>query len=224
MAVLVLQILGLLMCIVAWVLEISSTSSNVWKVRSHADTVTTNSWQFQGLWMDCAATAMGSVQCNRYKTVLGLPGYVQACRALMIISLLLGLFGVIVSLLGMKCVKVGNTSDQVKAKITVIGGILFLLSGISSLTAVSWYAARIVQEFYDPFNGHVKFEFGPGLYIGWGGACMAIVGGAFLCCSCKKSSAEEPKGYAYNYSMTSQRQKIYRSAPVSESENTKAYV
>ncbi|XP_018587620.1 claudin-7-like [Scleropages formosus] len=222
MAVLVLQVVGILMCLVGWVLEISSTSSNVWKVRSHADTVTTNSWQFQGLWMDCAASALGAVQCNRYKTVLGLPVYVQASRALMIISLILGMFGVIVSLLGMKCVKVGNTSDQVKAKIAIIGGILFLLSGISSLTAVSWYAARVVREFYDPFNGHLKFEFGPGLYIGWAGACLAILGGAFLCCSCRGNLEEPPKGYPYNYSMTSQN--IYRSPDISEQQSSKAYV
>ncbi|KAG9348246.1 hypothetical protein JZ751_001981, partial [Albula glossodonta] len=273
MAVLVLQILGLLMGLLGWVLESSCTSSHAWKVKSHVDTVTTSSWQFQGLWMECAATSSGSVQCNTYKTVLGLPackcfwanmstalevtgfllcvgswlvtgaalandywkistfsgsviisnrhfenlwhscaedsagvtncrdfesmlalpGYVQACRALMIIALLLGLIAIIVSLLGLKCTKIGSASEEAKGKIALTGGSLFLLSGLCSMIAVSWYATRVVQEFYDPFFGGTKFELGAGLYMGWGGACLAILGGAFLCCSCKRATASQPK-------------------------------
>ncbi|XP_036393064.1 claudin 15-like b [Megalops cyprinoides] len=225
MAVLVLQILGLLLGLVGWVLESSSTSSHAWKVKSHADAVTTTSWQFQGLWMHCAASSAGVVQCHTYKTVLGLPGYVQACRALMIISLLLGLIGIIVSLLGLKCTKIGSASDQAKGKIALAGGGLFILSGVCSMTAVSWYAYRVVQEFYDPFYGGIKFELGTGLYMGWGGACLAILGGAFLCCTFKRGTSGAPKGgYAYNYSSAGQGQKIYRAEPGSEPGSSKAYV
>ncbi|KAJ8397245.1 hypothetical protein AAFF_G00440790 [Aldrovandia affinis] len=289
MAVLVLQILGLLMGLLGWILESSCTSSHAWKVKSHMDTVTTSSWQFQGLWMECAATSSGSVQCNTYKTVLGLPvtgfllcvgswlltgaslandywkvstfsgsviisnrqyenlwhacaedssgvsncrdfesmlalpGYVQACRALMIITLLLGLVAIIVSLLGLKCTKIGSASDETKGKIALTGGSLFLLSGLCSLIAVSWYATRVVQEFYDPFYGGTKFELGAGLYMGWGGASLAIIGGAFLCCSCKRAvSAQLKENYGYNYSTAGQEQKIYKAAPASEAGNSRA--
>ncbi|XP_023652312.1 claudin-7-like [Paramormyrops kingsleyae] len=208
MVVMAMQILGLLMGLVSWTLELSSTSSHVWKVKSHADAVTTSTWQFQGLWMHCAATAVGAIQCHRYKTVLGLPGYIQACRALMITSVLLGLFGVIISLLGMKFIKIGHISDHLKAKIATFGGIMLLLSGASSLTAVSWYASQVIQDFYNPLGGSLKFELGPGLYIGWGGASLAILGGALLCGSCRGSSTELPTGYDYTYSVNSQRQKI----------------
>lgn len=56
-------------------------------------------------------------------------GYIQACRALMITSVLLGLFGVIISLMGMKFIKIGHTPDHLKAKIATFGGIMLLLSG-----------------------------------------------------------------------------------------------
>ncbi|KAJ8280567.1 hypothetical protein GJAV_G00056340 [Gymnothorax javanicus] len=207
--------------------ESSSTSTYTWKVKTRADSVTTSSWQYQGLWMECAATSSGAIQCHRYMTVLGLPGYVQACRALMIISLLLGLIGIIVSLLGLKCTKIGSASNEVKGKIALTGGALFLLSGLSSLTAASWYAARVVQEFYDPFFGGVKFELGAGLYMGWGGACLAILGGAFLCCSCKRAGSAPAKGnYGYNYSSAGAGpdQKIYRPAPATDTGSSKAYV
>lgn len=51
----------------------------------------------------------------------------------MIISLLLGLGSLIVSLLGLKCIKIGSTTDQSKAKITITGGILSILCGESAL-------------------------------------------------------------------------------------------
>ncbi|XP_014015450.1 claudin-19 isoform X2 [Salmo salar] len=150
------QVLGLSLGVIGWCLENSCTSSHSWRAHSHSQAVTTNNWQLEGLWMTCAATSLGSVQCQRYKTVLGLPGYIQACRALMIIALLLGLASIIVSVLGLKCTKIGSTSEQVKVKITLTGGSLFILSGLSTLTAVLWYTARVVQEFHDPFFAGVR--------------------------------------------------------------------
>ncbi|XP_071769973.1 claudin 15-like b [Centroberyx gerrardi] len=222
---LALQVLGLVLGVLAWCLQSSCTSSQLWKVRSQADSVGSGLWQFEGLWMSCAASSAGSVQCNRYKTLLGLPAHIQACRALMILSLLLGLASIIVSVLGLKCTKIGRTSDQAKGKIALTGGSLFILSGLCTLTAVSWYAARVVQNFYDPYYGGVRFELGTGLYLGWAAACLAILGGSLLCCSCRRGPAAPPAGqYSYNYSTTGQGQKIYRAAPVSESGSSKAYV
>ncbi|KAL0973559.1 hypothetical protein UPYG_G00206100 [Umbra pygmaea] len=217
------QILGLTLGVMAWCLENSCTSSNFWKVRSHAEAVITSSSQFEGLWMSCAATSLGSVQCQKYKTVLGLPGYVQGCRALMIIALLLGLVSIFVSVLGMKCIKIGSTSEEAKGKIVLTGGILFILSGLSTLIAVSWYAARVVKEFNDPFSA-IKFELGSGLFMGWGAASLALLGGAMLCSSCKRGPSGPPRGHTYNYSKTTQEQKIYKAAPGSESGSSKAYV
>lgn len=56
----------------------------------------------------------------------------QACRALMIISLLLGLGCMVVALLGVKCIKIGSATDQSKAKIAFTGGILGVLAGEST--------------------------------------------------------------------------------------------
>lgn len=55
--------------------------------------------------------------------------HVQACRALMIISLLLGLGCLIVSLLGLKCIKIGSTAEESKAKIAATGGLLSIIGG-----------------------------------------------------------------------------------------------
>lgn len=57
--------------------------------------------------------------------------HTQASRALMIMALLLGLAAIIVSLLGLKCIKIGSANDQSKAKIAGTGGILSILGGES---------------------------------------------------------------------------------------------
>lgn len=69
-----LQVVGLVLGVVSWCLQSSCTSSQAWRVRSQAESVSSSQWQFEGLWMSCAATSLGSIQCNRFKTVLGLPG------------------------------------------------------------------------------------------------------------------------------------------------------
>lgn len=47
----------------------------------------------------------------------------------MILSLLLGLVAIVVSILGLKCTKIGRTSEKVKEQVALSGGVLFLLSG-----------------------------------------------------------------------------------------------
>lgn len=69
-----LQVVGMLVGVVSWCLQSSSTSSQVWRTRSQLESVSSSQWQFEGLWMSCAATSLGSVQCSRFKTLLGLPG------------------------------------------------------------------------------------------------------------------------------------------------------
>ncbi|XP_072546882.1 claudin 15-like b isoform X2 [Salminus brasiliensis] len=223
MAEVAVEVLGLVLAIVGWCLESSSTNSDKWRISSHSEAVITSSSQYEGLWTTCAANSMGAVQCQRYKTILGLPGYVQACRALMIIALLFGLFSILLSVLGLKCTKLGSMSDEGKGRLTLTAGAMFILSGVCVLIAVSWYAARIVQEFNDPFYVGTKFELGAGLYLGWAAAVLVILGGGMLCGSFRRASpSTNARAYSYNYS--GQGQKIYKATPTVESGSSKAYV
>lgn len=69
-----LQVVGVLLGVVSWCLQSSCTSSQVWRTRSQVESVSSSQRQFEGLWMSCASTSLGSVQCSRFKTLLGLPG------------------------------------------------------------------------------------------------------------------------------------------------------
>lgn len=55
--------------------------------------------------------------------------HLQVCRALMVLSLLAGLAAVLLSILGLKCTKIGRTSERSKQQLTLAGGLLFILSG-----------------------------------------------------------------------------------------------
>ncbi|XP_056904533.1 claudin-19-like isoform X2 [Takifugu flavidus] len=181
-----LQVVGVLLGVVSWCLQSSCTSSQVWRTRSQMESVSSSQRQFEGLWMSCASTSLGSIQCSRFRTLLGLPVHLQTCRALMILSLLIGLVSILVSVLGLKCTRLGRTSEQVKGQLVLSGGVLFLLSGVLTLIAVSWYAGRVIQDFYDPMYGGVRYELGTGLYVGWAASSLAILGGSMLCCSYTK--------------------------------------
>lgn len=59
--------------------------------------------------------------------------YIQVCRGLMIASVCLGFFGAIFALVGMKCTKIGG-SETTKARLTVLSGFQFILSGKTNLS------------------------------------------------------------------------------------------
>uniref|UniRef100_A0A8C3I4R8 Claudin-15 n=1 Tax=Chrysemys picta bellii TaxID=8478 RepID=A0A8C3I4R8_CHRPI len=139
------------------------------------------------------------------------PAYIQACRALMIISIVLGLLATVLSLFGLKCTQVGMSNENTKVKISVTGGAIFILAGLSSMVAVSWYAARITAQFFDPLYGGTKYELGDALYLGWAGSILSMLGGIFLTCSCKggKRGKHSDRKYDYSAGQAAHQPRIY---------------
>ncbi|GAA6075357.1 claudin 15-like a [Tachysurus ichikawai] len=151
-----LEITGFLLGVASWLVTGAALANDYWKVSSFSGSVIISSRQYENLWHACAEASSGIAECRDFESLLALPGFIQACRALMIVCLILGLFGMIVSILGLRCITIRSSSDKAKSKMAATGGILFILAGLCSLTAISWYAARIVQDFQDPFSGGIK--------------------------------------------------------------------
>lgn len=59
------------------------------------------------------------------------PGHIQSARALMVVAVLLGFVAMVLSVVGMKCTRVGDSNPIAKGRIAVSGGALFLLAGES---------------------------------------------------------------------------------------------
>ncbi|XP_056420540.1 claudin-19-like isoform X2 [Hyla sarda] len=196
-----LQVFAILLAAAGMTCTLVSTVSLRWRTSSSSGTLITSTSIFEGLWMQCVGTAVGSVQCKRFASLFSLPTHIQGGRALMIISLILGLFACIISIFGLKCTKYGKNDEYAKGKIALSGGLVFILAGICCLVPVSWYAAITTQQFFDSRYTSTKFEFGSALYIGWAGSLLDILGGSLLCCSFKKKKKTAKKGanaYIYN--------------------------
>ncbi|KAG9494408.1 hypothetical protein GDO78_001976 [Eleutherodactylus coqui] len=193
-----LEMVGFLMGLVGSLISGVTLSSERWKTSTVSGSVITTSILYENLWKSCATASTGVTNCKTFDSLLNLPSHVQACRALMIISLLLGLFACIISLFGLKCTKFGSSDEHTKGKIALSGGLVFILAGLCCVVPVSWYAASITQQFFDPLYGGIKYELGPALYIGWAGSLLAVLGGSLLSCSFKKKKNVSKKGiYTY---------------------------
>lgn len=214
-----LEVTGFIMSILGFLMNGVALANDYWKISTVSGSVIISQRQFVNLWHACAENSAGIAECRDFESLLALPAHVQACRALMIIALLLGLGCMIVSLLGLKCIKIGSATDQSKGKIAATGGILSMLGGLCCMVAVSWYAYRVVQDFYDPFSFGVKFELGSGLFIGWGGAALGILGGALLCTALKRAMAGGKQGGLYG----NPPQKVYVATAKSDPDS-RAYV
>ncbi|KAF7669767.1 hypothetical protein LDENG_00124380 [Lucifuga dentata] len=167
-----------------------------WKASSYTgDNIITALAMYEGLWKSCASQSTGQIQCKEYDSFLQLPAIVMGTRGLMLVSIVLCLISILVAMVGMKCTTCLAENQEQKDKVALTGGVLFIISGLCALVGTSWYGHRISQDFYNPFtptNG--RFEFGKALFVGWGAACLIIIGGAFLCCNCSnKDSGKSPR-------------------------------
>ncbi|XP_044092316.1 claudin-19 [Neovison vison] len=193
-----LQLLGYFLALGGWVGIIASTALPQWKQSSYAgDAIITAVGLYEGLWMSCASQSTGQVQCKLYDSLLALEGHIQSARALMVVAVLLGFVAMVLSVVGMKCTRVGDSNPIAKGRIAISGGVLFLLAGLCTLTAVSWYATLVTQEFFNPSTPvNARYEFGSALFVGWASAGLAMLGGSFLCCTCpepeRSSSSPQP--------------------------------
>ncbi|XP_033005836.1 claudin-15-like isoform X2 [Lacerta agilis] len=190
----VLELTGFVLTLGGWIVIGATLKNSYWKVSTVHGSVITSSSLYENLWHSCAEDSIGISNCRTFDTLLALPAYIQACRALMITSLILGMCGTLLTLLGLKCTQLGSNSENTKSRIAMLGGMVFILAGLSSMVAISWYAERITAQFFDSLYGGTKFELGYALYLGWAGSLLSMLGGGFLTCSACK---EKHRDYKY---------------------------
>ncbi|XP_046724298.1 uncharacterized protein LOC124398253 [Silurus meridionalis] len=207
-----LQLLGLILAMIGYVGTIVICGLPAWKMTAFVGAnIVTFQIIWEGLWMDCVVQTTGQMQCKVYDSLLILPAHLQAARALIIVALVVGIFGIIVTVIGGKCTSCVE-DENAKAKISVAGGIIFIITGILVLIPVCWTSNDVIRNFYNPaLTDAQKRELGPCLYIGFGCAALFIAGGALLCTSCPPK--DEPV-YNVRYSparsaVSSNNNKIY---------------
>ncbi|XP_033955791.2 claudin-4-like [Pseudochaenichthys georgianus] len=195
-----MEIVGIALGVFGFILAILTCALPMWRVTAFIGAnIITAQTIMEGLWMNCVTQSTGQMQCKMYDSMLALPQELQASRAMMIIAIILGILGVLISIVGAKCTNCIE-DEGAKAKVMIISGIFFVLGGLLVLIPVSWTASVVIRDFYNPLlTSAQKREIGASLYIGWGAAALLLIGGALLCSSCPpREKKYKPPRMAYS--------------------------
>ncbi|KAG7484840.1 hypothetical protein MATL_G00053900 [Megalops atlanticus] len=204
-----LQMLGTALGIIGWIGAIVVCALPMWKVTAFiGQSIVTAQITWEGIWMNCVVQSTGQMQCKVYDSMLALSSDLQAARALTVISIVVGIMGILLAVAGGKCTNCVEDEGS-KAKVGIASGVVFIAAGVLCLIPVCWTAHTIIRDFYNPLVVQaMKREIGASLYIGWGASALMIIGGGLLCCNCPpkddtytakysaaRSTASAPKDY-----------------------------
>ncbi|XP_012687354.2 claudin-4-like [Clupea harengus] len=191
-----LQIGGTALGILGWIGVIVVCALPMWRVTAFIGAnIVTSQTSWEGIWMNCVVQSTGQMQCKVYDSMLALSSDLQAARALTIISVLVGVVGILLAVAGGKCTNCVE-DESAKSKVGVASGVVFIIAGVLCLIPVCWTANTVIQEFYNPLVVSAqKRELGAALYIGWGASALLLIGGGLLCANCPKEDT-----YAAKYS------------------------
>uniref|UniRef100_A0A669F237 Claudin n=1 Tax=Oreochromis niloticus TaxID=8128 RepID=A0A669F237_ORENI len=98
------QIVGACLAILGFLGTILICALPMWKVSAfiQSNIITAQIIQ-EGLWMSCVIQSTGQMQCKVYDSMLALPRALQTSRALVVIAILLGFFGILFGVIGYSC-------------------------------------------------------------------------------------------------------------------------
>ncbi|XP_061734414.1 uncharacterized protein LOC133537422 [Nerophis ophidion] len=171
-----------------------TTGIPLWRVTSFIGAnIVTGQIIWDGLWMNCVMQSTGQMQCRLNESVMRLTPDLQAARALVIISLVFGFIGFMITFIGAKCTSCLQ-KERSKATVVIIGGCLLILAAVLVLVPVTWSATITITDFQNPLTINTqRREIGAAIYIGWGSTAILLIGGIILTTSCP------PKQPIYGY-------------------------
>uniref|UniRef100_A0A3B3UNC7 Claudin n=1 Tax=Poecilia latipinna TaxID=48699 RepID=A0A3B3UNC7_9TELE len=183
-----LELAGIGLSAVGWVLSIVSCALPMWRVSAFiGNNIVTAQVYWEGLWMSCVFQSTGQMQCKVYDSMLALPQDLQAARALTVISIILGVVALLISMLGAKCT---NCIEEEFYSPVVPSGQKMEIGCTNCIED---------EDFYNPMLVNAqKREIGASLYIGWASAALCLIGGAMLCSRCPPKDKYKANRMAYS--------------------------
>lgn len=201
MASLGMHMLASALALMGWTAALLCCILPMWRVTAFiGTTIVTSEIMWEGIWMNCVVQSTGQIQCKPYESTLALDVNLQASRALMVMSVIVGAVGLILTFIGGKCTIFLIRSERSKMKIVTAAGAILIIAGILCLIPPSWSAGMVVKAFYNPqLADPQRRELGGAIYLGWGGAIVLILSGGILCTSKCKDKPEDDHGPSVKY-------------------------
>lgn len=176
------QFLAVFLALLGFLGTILIAALPMWKMSAFvgANIVTAQIF-WEGLWMNCVLQSTSHMQCKAFDSILALPQYLQATRALICFSLAAAVVAIGLMVVGARCTNFFRDELNRKARIGIVAGVVYIIAGILCLIAVSWSAHTIIQSFYNPqVIAASKGELGACIYIGWISGFLLVLGGGLF--------------------------------------------
>ncbi|XP_037533071.1 claudin-4-like [Nematolebias whitei] len=204
---------GQVLSFVGLVLAAVTCGIPLWRVTSYVGAnIETGQIIWDGLWMRCVTQSTGQMQCSMTNNVMSMSQDLQAARALVIICLVIGLIGFLISFVGAKCTSCLKT-DLGNAVAVVTAGFLIIISAIAILIPVCWSAAITISDYSSSaILDTQRREIGASIYIGWASAGILLIAGIILTTSCppqRKFYPNYPVASMYPYAPAANAGPVY---------------
>uniref|UniRef100_A0A673BW75 Claudin a n=1 Tax=Sphaeramia orbicularis TaxID=375764 RepID=A0A673BW75_9TELE len=128
------QMMGIALCIIGWIGAIVVCALPQWKVSAFVgNNIVTAQTTWEGIWMSCVVQSTGQMQCKVYDSMLALSQDLQAARALLIISILIGIVGILLAIAGGNNIIREFYNPMLGSQKKELGAALFIGWGASAL-------------------------------------------------------------------------------------------
>ncbi|XP_069002287.1 claudin-like protein ZF-A89 [Embiotoca jacksoni] len=177
------QLVGVCLAIIGFFGTILICGLPMWKVTAFVGSnIITSQVFWEGLWMNCVIQSTGHSQCKAYDSILALPQDLQASRALICVSIAVGVVAIGLTVVGARYTNFFRDDWRTKVNVGVAGGVVFILAGLLCIIPVSWSAYSIITGFYNPVaTAERRGELGASIYVGWASGALLVIGGGVLC-------------------------------------------
>ncbi|XP_039474774.1 claudin-4-like [Oreochromis aureus] len=176
------QILGLALAIIGVLGTIVICALPAWIVFMNTSEYSHEIYgTWYGLWKICTIYTTGKMECVGYEVVAPLvDDTTKATRALVIIAILSGIFGILLGVAGNKRTNFMSDDGQ-KRKVGFASGVVFIIAGFLVLIPVCWIANITIRDSYKLRNdSNVSIKLGASLYIGWFTTGFLFLAGGLL--------------------------------------------